>query len=245
MTNPAAIVPGTMRLHEYGRSAADWATFFADLWDLGVRTLHVSDEYESWPLFLEITAILASRRPEAKFGHIVKLGAPHFDRPDFSRVQLAGRIENYRVALGCERIAAVQWMWRSGLDNDVARVAAFRDAIPAIANAAAIEKEAGRIGRFFCFPYSLPFALEAATAEVFDGLIVYRNAREREMDKAITAARLAGKSTMIIRPFAAGQALKDGDQAAEHFRNALDLPGIESAIVSVSRLPQVRELLSA
>ncbi|WP_343347847.1 hypothetical protein WJT74_05600 [Sphingomicrobium sp. XHP0239] len=242
---PRKIIAGTMRLLEHDRDTAGWGEFYGALWDLGVRKLHVSHEYDSWSQTCAIFAELRRRRPDVAFDVVAKLAAPHFDEDGFDGDRLRHRIEEYCEGLGIETIADLQWMWRPGLDDDPSRIDAMRDDAKAIeAEIAALKKE-GAIGRFLCFPYTLDFALEALDTLPLDGLVVYRNALETELDPAIDRAHLRDLPTLVIRPFAAGKAL-DGDVSpTSQFSHALDRPGVEAAIVSLSRREQAEALIDA
>ena len=59
---PERIIAGTMRLLDHDRDPGGWADFYAALWDMGIRKLHVSHEYESWPLVRDCFAKLRSGR---------------------------------------------------------------------------------------------------------------------------------------------------------------------------------------
>lgn len=239
------VILGTMRWHEIDRSPSDWADFLLAAHDMGVTTLHSSSEYASYDLLCETLALVRARAPSVTFDHMVKLAAPHFDEPDFAAQQLDGRVDAYRTTLGTDRLAIVQWMWRHGLDDDTARIAAFETAASAVAETIGALKSNGRIGRALCFPYSLPFARRAIAMDWVDGLAVYRNAVEQEYDSVIGAAATLDKSTVVIRPFKAGETFADGRDAASLLADALDHDGVEAAVLSTGWLDHLRELVDA
>jgi len=240
---PARIVLGTMRLHESGRSAEEWADFFLAAHDLGVTTLHSSTEYESFLLFRAILERLAARAPQARFRHMVKLGAPHFDEDAFDADRLHARVEDYRTRLGADCIADVQWMWRHGVQDDASRIERFLAAAPDIARAAQTLKDKGWIERLLCFPYTPAFAAAAVDCRAIDGLAVYRNTEETGYDAAIDRAGALGKACVVIRPFFGGKLLEHGADAVALLRFALDKPAIESAVVSCSKLDRLEALI--
>ena len=98
------LILGTMRLHENGRSAREWASFFADAYDLGVRRLHSSYEYDSYALLREALDALRDIRGDIAFRHVVKLADPGFDDTGFDAVRFTERVQSYCEELGCDSI---------------------------------------------------------------------------------------------------------------------------------------------
>lgn len=238
------IIFGTMRLLEAERTAEETADYLVELHELGIRSLHSSDEYASFPLLTSALAILARREPRRTFRHMVKLAEPSFDDDDrFSADRFSGRIDGYRRSLGVEHIDDVQWMWRRKVDDEPGRVSDFRRDAASIGDAVAAEKERGSIGRLFCFPYAPVFASDALDWQWVDGLAVYRNAEELEYDDVVDQAAAVGKAAIVIRPFFAGKLLKSRDPAAL-LAMALDKPAIEAAILSTNSLAHMKALLS-
>lgn len=241
---PEQIVFGTMRMHEIKRSIDEWAEFLLEIHARGVRTLHSSDEYDSFPLFLDALSRLRERRPDIGFRHVVKLAEPSFDDGSFSAARLAAKLEQYKAALGSVIIHDVQWMWRKDLNAEEQRLAEMDVAATDIDATVARLKQSGVIERFFCFPYSTAFAEAAMKLDCLDGLVVYRNANEREYNYLLDACLTADRKFLIIRPFAAGLALGAGQpMPREQLGAALNHAGIESAILSTSSLRHLDDLL--
>ncbi|MEQ1509316.1 MAG: hypothetical protein ABL909_02810 [Sphingopyxis sp.] len=244
MIKPAQIVFGTMRMHEIERSSDEWADFLMEIHACGVRALHSSDEYDSFPLLCDVLTRLRERRPDIGFRHVVKLAEPSFDDTRFDAERLAAKLERYKAALGSATIHDVQWMWRKDLKAEAQRLADLHAAAPDIIASTAQLKRSGAIERFFCFPYSTAFADEAMKLGCFDGLVVYRNTNEREYDYLLEPCLAAGGKFLVIRPFAAGQALGAGlPTPREQLGAALDHAAIESAILSTSSLRHLDDLL--
>ena len=240
------VVLGTMRIHEKGRSEAEWAELLALAWDRGVRRLHSSSEYDSFAMFRHVLMRLREQRPDVGFEHVVKLAEPSFREDGFDAVRLESRIRDYCAALGVARLDCVQWMWRSDLDSDEKRLADFRASAAAITEATDQLRVAGLIGEFACFPYSRSFAQAAIESELFDGLIVYANPGERDYEPEIGQARGAEMFVDIIRPFGQGRELvASGQPACVYVGALLDGLGARSAILSVSDRAQLDALLPA
>lgn len=238
------IILGTMRLLEADRTAEECADYLLALHQLGIRKLHSSNEYESFPLLVEALQLLRRRRPDRRFRHMVKLAEPSFDDDDcFHADRLSSRINDYCSALGTDMIEDVQWMWRRKLDDDDGRIADFRRHADAIGEAVETEKERGSIERFLCFPYSVPFASAALELNWTDGLAVYRNAEEHDYDSTLEQAAAAAKIAVIIRPFFGGRLVGNGDPA-QLLAAALDSPAIEAAVLSTNSISHMKALVS-
>jgi len=227
-----------MRMTEKDLGERDWATLLARAWDLGVRRLHSSREYESFEFLCAVLARLRDERPDIAFDHVVKLADPSFDDSGFDPARMRASVERYCEALGAERIATVQWMWRKDLKDEPARLAAFEQALPAIGDAGR-----GLATEFACFPYTIGFAEAAIRSGVFGGLIVYYNIMEREFEAAMDEAAGSGMAVDVIRPFAGGQAGgKTGLPARRLLDDVLARPAVRDAILSVSSTAQLEEL---
>jgi hypothetical protein len=240
---PEKIIFGTMRLAEGERTAEQTADYFAALHDLGIRTIHSSHEYESFPLVTDALQVMARREPRRSFRHMVKLAEPSFDDDDrFSADRLSRRIDHYRRALDADMLDDVQWMWRRKLDEDPGRIADFAADADAIGEAVEKERARGSIARLFCFPYTPDFAASAIGRDWVDGLAVYRNVEERDYDSALGQASAAAKTAVVIRPFFGGK-LVAGADPAELLAAALDGPAIEAAVLSTNSIAHMRALL--
>lgn len=240
--DPSCIILGTMRLHEADRDAAAWARFFAAAHERGVRRLHVSNEYDSWPLFLEVLSQPAMPRD---FAYVAKLADPHFGEAGFDAQRLAERIDSYRADLRIDRIDDVQWMWRPDLDNEDKRLADFGAAADRIGKTGERLRESGAISRLMCFPYTTGFADKAIESRSFDGLVVYRNLEETDFDGQVMRAAIAGLPTLAIRPFLAGRTIaSQGPTPGAQVAAVLGLKGVEAAILSTSSIAHLDEVLA-
>ncbi|KYG69906.1 hypothetical protein AZI85_16055 [Bdellovibrio bacteriovorus] len=239
------LVLGTMRLHEVTLDVSFWVQFFCEAHSLGVRKLHSSSEYESYPLLKEALSFLKKKHPHVEFEHIVKLAEPSFGDVGFEVGRLTKKVNDYLSDLQTAHLSVVQWMWRLNLNEDQIRIRDFIAACPCLAKEVEDLKLQNKIKQFMCFPYSVPFANSAIRIECIDGLVVYRNVIETEYDKSIELAAKLGKKSYILRPLAAGEALKNTNKTArELFEWALSHQGIEGAIISISKLEHIRDFAS-
>lgn len=237
---------GTMRFLEVERSRAEWLGFLRSARDSGVVALHSSSEYESFPLLQSLLGQAGTAQPDLGYRHIAKLAEPSFDDAGFSGQRLTEKVLAYCVALSTPILHDVQWMWRQGLGDDVQRRRDFAAALDDIGRAVSDLKRQGLIERFLCFAYSPAFAEAAIAHEAIDGLVAYRNMRERDYDAAIARCGALGKVCHIIRPFDAGAALTSTDQTPEQLlRSAIDMPAIETAIVSSNSKDHLAQLAAA
>jgi hypothetical protein len=240
------ITLGTMRMLEIERSNREWVEHLRSVHDLGIRTLHSSVEYDSFPLLSTLLDEFTQAGGSRQFRHIVKLGEPSFDDATFDAGRLQKKVRDYCTALSVSGVDDVQWMWREGLKDDQRRISQFQAQLDQIAVAAGNLKRNGLLKRFFCFPYSVEFGRVALEHPSIDGLVVYRNREETEYDRLIDRADMLSKRCHVIRPFKAGSVLDGGQRsAAEALVFALDKPAIESAILSTNSLDHLRQLAAA
>jgi len=231
---------------ERQRSTDEWVRFFGAVHDRGVRWLHCSDEYESYPLLCQCLAELRTTRPDVTFRFVVKLANPGFDDSQFDESRFVGRLSDYSERLGTKRIDRVQWMWRTKGEDDAHRITRFLAESARLDQAFNTFIARGLVGEVLCFPYTPAFAHAALTLSSIRGLVVYRNVLETEYDDALDDCELRGKTALAIRPLAAGKALATGDATPETLiRYASSHPAISALIVGTSSLKHLSELLAA
>lgn len=241
---PENIVFGSMRMLEHDYSLEHWVDLFQDLYDSGVTTFHSSNEYESFALFCEALAVFQKKNPEMRIKHIVKIAEPHFHINSFDANLLEEKINEYCRHLNVSTIDVVQWMWRGDLQDNAAREQLFEEYYPEMEKAILYLKQSNKINQFCCFPYNVEFALSAIKKEHIDGLIVYRNVIEQEYDTALELAAKLNKKSYILRPLNAGKALNIENQSPKSLVQwALDFPNIEGAIISISSISRLKEII--
>lgn len=238
------IVFGSMRMHEYDHPIDYWVQLFSDLHDLGVTTFHSSSEYESFEMYCKALSVFYHRFPDKKIKHIVKLAEPNFHIHEFSRDAMMQKVDEYLVKLQTDSLYCVQWMWRGDLSNHPQRLENFEKSYPEIEKAVADLKSKNKIEHFHCFPYDLASAKFAIEQKAIDGLVVYRNKMETEYDEVLQIAADLGKRNYIIRPLFGGKALQlEGQTPRSLLQFALDFPNIDGAILSISSLEKIKQIL--
>jgi aryl-alcohol dehydrogenase-like predicted oxidoreductase len=235
------ITLGTMRIDR----AEDVIGLLTDAFRLGITSLHCSSEYETYPVFRDALRDLGGSVP-AGVTVIAKLAAPHFGEDRFSAADFRSKVQFYLDTLGLDQLHVVQWLLRYDLKNDDVGVRIFDEAANQVAEMIRDLKEQGLIGACVGFPYSAPIAERMVAVGFLDGLAVYVNPLEREMDAFVAAAAARGKSIVAIRPFAAGrvfaETLLNHTEALEH---VFGLSGVATAVVSASSTEHLEQLRGA
>jgi aryl-alcohol dehydrogenase-like predicted oxidoreductase len=235
------ITLGTMRLDR----AEDQAGLLAHAFQLGITSLHCSSEYETYSAFCDAFREVRSGSRD-DLAVIAKVAAPHFGENRFSPAQFRGKVHYYLDTLGIDRLDVVQWLLRYDLAQEEARGRIFDEAASELTNVISDLKAEGLIGACVGFPYSREIARRLVGAEFIDGLAVYVNALEHEMDDFVAAAAVSAKSTVAIRPFCAGAVFADaGLSYCEALDYVFGLPGIATTIVSASSPTHLEQLRSA
>lgn len=239
LVSVSPITLGTMRLDQ----AADPAALLEHAYSLGIASLHCSSEYETFPLFSDAWR-RARRGGDAEPAIIAKVACPHFGEPRFSAKGLRHKVQYYLDELELERVAVVQWLLRYDLAQEAARHRIFEESASELAETVSNLKSDGRIGAFVGFPYTVGMAERQLAADCVDGLALYVNPLEREMDPIVEAAAGRGKSVIAIRPFAAGRVFSEAGMAVEDaLRHVFAFPAVSTAVVSASsaaHLDQIR-----
>lgn len=230
---------GTMRLSTAG-DASDAARLLVQAHERGVTAFHCSSEYGTYPLFRSAweQAGLARRATV-----VAKVAVPHYGEDCFSPAAFRRKIEDYFRDLAIPRLDVVQWLLRYDLDQDEARVRIMRDAAAEIADVVSALKREGKIGAVIGFPYSEAVAEELIAADYCDGLALYLNPLEHEMDHLIAPCGRAGKSVVAIRPYAAGRLFSETDATAQDaLAYVFDHPEVVTAVVSASSVKHLDAL---
>jgi aryl-alcohol dehydrogenase-like predicted oxidoreductase len=237
-TSVSPITLGTMRLG----NAADAEALLADAFGLGITSLHCSSEYETYPLFRDAFRNLRGTAP-ADLTVIAKVAAPHFGEDRFVAADFRSKVQFYLDTLGLETLGVVQWLLRHDLKDEAARARIFDAAQDEVAEVVQDLKGRGMIGACVGFPYTAPIAKRLVAANFMDGLAVYVNPLEHEMDEFVAAAAAKGKSTIAIRPFAAGRLFRESPlNPVEALNYVFNMPGIAAAVVSASSVEHLEQL---
>lgn len=244
MPHPERIVIGTMRMHEADRTPEAWAEFFSKAYVLGVRSIHSSAEYDSFPLLCDTLKIIKRDHPAVKFRHMVKLAAPNFDDESFDGRKLIDQIEKYRRALDSSVLHDIQWMWRKDLRNEKARLEEFSNTVDKIASTRDKIMRDGLAERFLCFPYTTGFANAAMVQSFCDGFVFYRNDEERNFEQQLDKCAQINLPAIIIRPFLGGKLLNGHAETAQNlFERSINHAAVESAIISTKNIEHLKHLI--
>ena len=199
---------------------------------MGVRSFHCSDEYDSFPLFM---SAWARARLAGKATLVAKIASPHFDEDRFSARRVRDKIERYLRDLAVEKVDTVQWLLRHDLAQERERQRILVAAAEEIGELAATLKREGKITSFVGFPYSRPIAESLVAASFCDGLALYLNPLEHEMNPMVGACAIAGKPVLAIRPFAGGRVFVETDLGANGaLAQVFAFPAVATAVVSAS-----------
>lgn len=235
------LIFGSMRLNEKDLSDSDWQNLLRRSYDLGITTLHSSDEYESFPRFTKIVRELQTEGLE--FKHIVKLGEPHFGSNRFSTQRFNSRLESYCQTLGVEKLDVVQWLWRGDLKDETSRLEGLAVSKESLEQAIETARAKETIGALICFPYTMSFAEAVVTYDWCDGLSIYLNPLETEMQTLLPHLSTQRKSAIAIRPLAAAKALYQNYSLQDCLTAAFASDSVTAAMVSWSSERQLKSLL--
>lgn len=222
--------------------AADAEALLVDAFRLRITSLHCSSEYDTYPLFRDAFRNVQTTAP-ADVAIIAKVAAPHFGEGRFVAADFRSKVQFYLDTLGLDTLGVVQWLLRHDLKDEAARARIFDAAKDEVAEVVGDLKSRGMIGACVGFPYTAPIAERLVATDFVDGLAVYVNPLEREMDQFVLAAAAKGKSTLAIRPFAAGRLFRETRlNHAEALDYVFRLPGIATAVVSASSVEHLEQL---
>lgn len=182
---------GTMRMLDHSNNPSYWVKFFENLHEKGVRHLHSSTEYKTFPLLIESLRRLKEKK-NITFNHIVKLGEPSFNEEQFSKERFESKLDFYKLMLP-GKIEIIQWMWRSE-EKDLKRIRKF----------VSQKKEINKVFKKYkvcCFPYTKQFGDLVIELSNLSGLIIYWNYMETDFLKIATKVSKKNKANIVLRPF--------------------------------------------
>lgn len=235
---------GTMRLDRAGDEAAS-AALLSEAFGAGISSLHVSSEYETYPLFRDAWARARPGAP-GEITFIAKVASPHFGEEAFDAAQFRRKVESYLQELKIEKLDVVQWLLRHDLGREEGRQRIARECSSDVARVVEDLTREGKIGALVAFPYTNGVAELIVAEEYCQGLAVYVNPLEHEMDRWLTRASSLGKDVVAIRPFAAGRLFSE---TALTTKDALDyvfgFEAVCTAVVSFSRSAHIEAVCTA
>lgn len=220
-----------MRLNGAG-DVAGAARIIDHALELGITSFHCSSEYETFPLFEQAWK---RRQNRSAASVIAKIGVPHFGEPRFCARTFREKVDSYLKLLSIERLEVVQWLLRHDLRDETGRQRILAESEEEISALVADLKRAGKIAAFVSFPYTQGIAEAVLRMDYCDGLAVYVNPLEREMDSMIHKAAALGKGVVAIRPYAAGRIFSETQLApSDALDHVFGFPAVVSCVVSAS-----------
>lgn len=164
----------------------------------GVNFLHSSYEYGTrWMM----TEVLRGHPKRHDIHHVIKVPVP--DRDDgsaFSEAKFRMRVEEALSELAAERIAVLQWMWRTRPHDDAHALPVLADIADELTAAFERLRDEGKAGHLMTMPYTVPTARAALDTGRFTGLVGYYNAIEMEMADFFDEMQAGDRSYLCIRP---------------------------------------------
>ncbi|MFN3723297.1 MAG: aldo/keto reductase [Paracoccaceae bacterium] len=169
--------------------------------DRGVNFIHSSYEYGvRWMMH----RVLKEHPKRHDLLHVIKAPVPDWDDDGFDPVKFEARIDEALRDLCTDRIALVQWMWRSRPHDEATRLPRLAAIKDHVAETALRLQEKGKLGHLGCFPY-FPRSAAAAMADPAQRvLIAYYNPLETEMSPVIDQMQTDGRGFLAIRPLYEG-----------------------------------------
>ena len=108
------IIYGTMRMLSVKRSLSKWVYIFDELTEKGIDSFHISKEYKSYKIFLEV--FKKSKINKYNTNIYAKCYSPNFDEKFYDETKLNSLVNCYLKDLDINKIN-MQWMWRGGLSR--------------------------------------------------------------------------------------------------------------------------------
>lgn len=170
--------------------------------DGGINFVHSSYEYGvRWMM----NRVLRDHPKRHDIHHVIKVPVPDFaDGDRFDAGKFRARVEEALRDLAAERIAVLQWMWRSDPNEDSRRVPLLPAIIDGVAETFEAMRQEGKVGYLMTFPYTVAAGQAALDTGRFSGLIAYYNPLEMEMAALFPEMERRGMGFLAIRPLYQG-----------------------------------------
>ena len=140
--------------------------------------------------------------------------------------------------MNIESIDVLQWLLRSKPINDIDRLNVLIEYKNEIEDVLQRLKQKGKIKSVFSFPYSVPFAEAVQGINEVDGIISYLNKQEQMYSKFALS-----KPFIAIRPFFAGELLKDSNDVKKNVSSCLSyISKHDSVLTTVVGLNSIQQL---
>lgn len=170
--------------------------------DAGVNFVHSSYEYGvRWMM----NGVLRSHPKRHDIHHVIKLPVPDWkDGSVFDEAKFRMRVEEALADLATERIAVLQWMWRTDPNDDATRIALLPAIIDEVTAAFERLRDEGKVGYLSTFPYTPAAARAAIDTGAFSGIVAYYNPVEMEMQPLFAEMDRRDMGFLCIRPLYQG-----------------------------------------
>jgi aryl-alcohol dehydrogenase-like predicted oxidoreductase len=170
--------------------------------DCGINFFHSSYEYGvRWMM----TQVLRDHPRRHDIHHVIKVPVPDWDDGGrFDTGKMRRRVEEALGELCCERIAVLQWMWRTRPNEDGPRLELLPQILDDVVACFEQLRDEGKAGHLWTFPYTAPAGRAALESGHFGGLIGYYNPLEMEMAELFPALAQRGMGFLAIRPLLEG-----------------------------------------
>lgn len=170
--------------------------------DGGINFVHSSYEYGvRWMM----NDALKDHPLRNDIHHIIKLPVPDWkDGSVFDEAKFRMRVEEALRDLVTDRIAVLQWMWRTDPNDDAHRVALLPQIIDDVTAAFEKMRDEGKVGHMMCFPYTDISGQTAIDTKAFNGLIGFYSPIEMEMQRLFAQLEAQDGGFLTIRPLYQG-----------------------------------------
>lgn len=163
----------------------------------GVNFLHSSYEYKTrWMM----TGVLRNHPKRADIHHVIKLPVPDWDDAGFDEAKFRMRVEEALDELVTDRIAVLQWMWRTRPNDDAHRLPLLADIIDDVHAAFEKMRDEGKAGYLMTLPYTVPAARAALDTGKFSGMVSFLNPIEMELVEFFPEMARNDQGFLCIRP---------------------------------------------
>jgi len=170
------LVLGTMKLKNYFSTSKELAKFLIYAHQKGINQLHVSSEYNSYPLLLKSLKLI-----KKNFKFIVKLAEPADINKKFDLRSFKSKLKKYSNDLGKKNIHTLQWVDRYKLNHPKKYFIYKEEILNKIENTIEQYKKEKKIKFFYFFPYHKTKDLLGMHPYI-NGITCYRNINNYKYD---------------------------------------------------------------
>ena len=170
------LVLGTMKLNKYFDNSKDLSSFLIYAHSKGFENIHLSSEYESYPLVIK-----SLKRIKKKFNFVVKLAEPKNENTKFNLKRFEKKIFKYYKDLSIKNQLSIQFVNRYKCNNPQEYLNYQQKILQLIEGTINIIKKDKIINNFYFFPYHKE-KNKINKLSYIDGICCYRNINQKEFD---------------------------------------------------------------